>query len=336
MTSMKTEIIEQSEIEKAAKFIRTGELVVFPTETVYGIGANAYNDDAVRMIFLVKKRPITNPLIVHVESIEKINELVEHIPKSALILMQKFTPGPLTFILKNAGKISNFISGGLESIAVRIPSEPVALKLIKMSGVPIAAPSANLSKRPSATNFKMAIKELDGLVKGIIKKNEESKIGIESTVIGFDPKGNISILRPGSITKEMIERELKGEFRVEYSAGKEMLSKSPGNLLEHYRPRIPVYLFKQKDNIRCYASRQDTKILITRDTFKSYWFNGFWNMNNICVFNTLEEYAKNIYKVFVESEKEYKQILAEFVDNNQLGYSINNRLKKASLNKFIF
>ncbi|AAX18051.1 Sua5/YciO/YrdC/YwlC family protein [Borrelia parkeri SLO] len=335
MTLMKTEIIEQLEIKKAAKLIRAGELVVFPTETVYGIGANAYNDDAIRMIFLVKRRPITNPLIVHVESIEKIKELVEYIPKSALILMQKFTPGPLTFILKNAGKISNFISGGLDSIAVRIPSEPVALKLIKMSGVPIAAPSANLSRRPSATNFEMAIRELDGLVKGIIKKNEESKIGIESTVIGFDSKGNISILRPGSITKEMIEKELKGKFRVEYSVGKEMLSKSPGNLLEHYKPRIPVYLFKQKDNIRQYASRQDTKVLIMKATLNSYWFNKSWNMNNICVFNTLEEYAKNIYKVFVESEKTYKQILAEFVDNSQLGYSINNRLKKASLNKFI-
>ncbi|AHH08702.1 threonylcarbamoyl-AMP synthase [Borrelia anserina] len=332
---MKTEIIEQSEISKAAKFIRTGELVVFPTETVYGIGANAYNDDAVRMIFLVKRRPITNPLIVHVESIEKINELVEHIPKSALILMQRFTPGPITFILKNAGKISNFISGGLDSIAVRIPSEPVAIQLIKMSGVPIAAPSANLSRRPSSTNFKMAISELDGLVKGIIKKDGESKIGIESTVIRFDLKGNISILRPGLITKEMIEKELKGEFKVEYSTGKEMLSKSPGNLLEHYRPRIPVYLFKKTDNIKQYALRKDTKVLIMRDTLNSYWFNSFWNMNNICVFNTLEEYAKNIYKVFVESEKEYNQIIAELVDDSQLGYSINNRLKKASLNKFI-
>ncbi|UPA16579.1 threonylcarbamoyl-AMP synthase [Borrelia coriaceae] len=333
---MKTEIIEQSEIKKAAKFIKAGELVVFPTETVYGIGADAYNDDAIRMIFLVKKRPITNPLIVHVDSIKKINEIVEYIPKSAMILMRKFTPGPLTFILKNSGKISNFISGGLDSIAVRIPSEPVALKLIKMSGVPIAAPSANLSRRPSATNFAMAIGELDGLVKGIIKKNGETKIGIESTVIGFDPKGNISILRPGAITKEMIEKELKGKFRVEYSIGKNVLSQSPGNLLEHYRPSIPVYLFKQTDNIRWYVARKDTKVLITRDTLKSYWFNKLWNMNNICVFNTLEEYAQNIYKVFVEAETVYKQILAEFVDNNKLGYSINNRLEKASLNKFIF
>ncbi|BCR21329.1 L-threonylcarbamoyladenylate synthase [Borrelia miyamotoi] len=332
---MKTEIIKHSEIEKAVKFIKTGELVVFPTETVYGIGADAYNDDAVRMIFLAKKRPITNPLIVHVESIEKINELVDYIPKSAMVLMQKFTPGPLTFILKNASKISKFISGGLDSIAVRIPSEPIALKLIQMSGVPIAAPSANLSRRPSATNFEMAIRELNGLVKGIIKKNGESRIGIESTVIGFNSKEDILILRPGSITKEMIEKELKEEFKVEYSTGEKMLSKSPGNLLEHYRPSIPVYLFNSRDNIRWYATQKDTKVLIMRDTFKSYWFNDLWNMNNICIFNTLEEYAKNIYKIFVESEKTHKQILAEFVTNSQLGYSINNRLKKASLNKFI-
>ncbi|QFP47762.2 L-threonylcarbamoyladenylate synthase [Borrelia miyamotoi] len=332
---MKTEIIKHSEIEKAVKLIKAGELVVFPTETVYGIGADAYNDDAVRMIFLAKKRPITNPLIVHVESIEKINELVDYIPKSAMILMQKFTPGPLTFILKNTSKISKFISGGLDSIAVRIPSEPIALKLIQMSGVPIAAPSANLSRRPSATNFEMAIKELNGLVKGIIKKDGGSRIGIESTVIGFNSKEDILILRPGSITKEMIAKELKEEFRVEYSTGEKMLSTSPGNLLEHYKPSIPVYLFNPRDNIRWYAIRKDTKVLITRDTFKSYWFNDLWDMNNICIFNTLEEYAKNIYKIFVESEKTHKQIIAEFVANSQLGYSINNRLKKASLNKFI-
>ena len=333
---METKIIKYSELEKAAELIKSGELVIFPTETVYGIGADAYNDDAVKMIFLAKKRPITNPLIIHVESIEKINELVKNIPKSAMILMQKFTPGPLTFILKNASKTSKFISGGLDSIAVRIPSEPIALKLIQMSGVPIAAPSANLSKRPSATNFTMAIKELNGLVKGIIQKDDdESPIGIESTVIGFNSKENVLILRPGSITKEMIEKELKGEFRVEYSTEDKTLSKSPGSLLEHYRPRVPVYLFNSGDNIRRYAIRKDTKILIMRDTFKSYWFNDLWDMNNICVFNTLEEYAKNIYKIFVESEKTYNQILAEFVDNSQFGYSINNRLKKASLNKFI-
>ncbi len=332
---MRTEIIKETEIEKAAKLINSGELVVFPTETVYGIGADAYNEDAIRMLFIVKKRPITNPLIVHVESIEKIKELVEYIPESALILMHKFTPGPITFILKDAGKISKLINGGLKSIAVRIPSEPIALKLIKMSKVPIAAPSANLSKRPSATNFEMAIRELEGLVKGIIKKNEISQIGIESTVISFDDKGNISILRPGSITKEMIERELNGKFSVKYSLETDMIHQSPGNLLEHYRPSIPVYLFKQKDNIRQYVSQKDTKILIMKNTFKSYWLSEFWNTNNICVFHTLEEYAKNIYKIFVESEKTYKQILAEFVDNNQLGYSINNRLKKASSNKFI-
>ena len=128
------------------------------------------------MIFVVKKRPITNPLIVHVDSIERIRELVEYIPTSALLLMQKFTPGPITFVLNSAGKISRFASGGLSSIAVRIPREPIALKLIKMSGVPIVAPSANLSRRPSATSFAMASRELNGLVKGIIKHNECSNI----------------------------------------------------------------------------------------------------------------------------------------------------------------
>ncbi|QMU99481.1 threonylcarbamoyl-AMP synthase [Borrelia sp. A-FGy1] len=332
---MKTEIIEWKDIERAAKYIREGELVVFPTETVYGIGANAYRDDAVRMIFLVKKRPITNPLIVHVDSINKIRELSEYIPSSALRLMQKFTPGPITFILKSSGKISKFASGGLNSIAVRIPREPIAIKLIKMSGVPIVAPSANLSRRPSATNSTMAIRELNGLVKGIIKHDRFSNIGIESTVVDFDDKGNALILRPGSITKEKIQEVLKEEFKVDYAIGSERISASPGNLLEHYRPRIPVYLFKKQDNIRKYAEDKNTRILIMRDTLNLYWLNRFWDMENISVYNTLEEYAKNIYKEFVESERKYKKILAEFTHNNEIGYSINNRLIKASLNKFI-
>ncbi|WKC58270.1 L-threonylcarbamoyladenylate synthase [Borrelia sp. P9F1] len=331
---MKTELIESGDIKRAARLIKEGELVVFPTETVYGLGANAYNNEAVGMIFVVKKRPITNPLIVHVDSIEQIRELVSYIPRSAEILMHKFTPGPMTFVLKNAGRVSRLVCGGLSSIAIRIPRDPVALSLIKMSGVPIAAPSANLSKRPSATNFAMANRELNGLVRGIIKHDGRSDIGIESTVVGFTEAGDVLILRPGAVTREAIQESLDQEFSVEHALEGEAAA-SPGNLLEHYRPRIPVYLFKRQDNIRKYFLNWETKILITRDTLNSYWFGKFRTTENMRVYNTLDEYASEMYKEFVVSERSYRQILAEYTHNSGLGYSINNRLIKASLNKFI-
>ncbi|MBB6031145.1 L-threonylcarbamoyladenylate synthase [Borreliella spielmanii] len=330
-----TEIISSNQIQKAAKLIKMGELVIFPTETVYGIGANAYNEDAVKMIFLVKKRPIENPLIVHVDTVKKIKELSEYIPKSALMLIKKFSPGPLTYVLKKSIKISRFISGNLDTVAIRIPANKIALNLIKASKVPIAAPSANISKRPSSTSFEMALKELNGLVRGIIKtENKDFNIGIESTVIGFDLKDNVLILRPGAITKKMLEKELKGKYTVNYAETKIELEKSPGNIIEHYKPKIPVYLFKSQDNIRRYLNK-DTKILITKPTLKSYLFNFLWDKKNIKVFNTLEEYAQNLYKELVNSESSYKQILSEFVKDEGLGYSINNRIKKASSNRFI-
>ncbi|UER67880.1 L-threonylcarbamoyladenylate synthase [Borrelia sp. BU AG58] len=332
---MKTELIGRGEIERAASFIKEGGLVAFPTETVYGLGANACDDNAVRLIFAVKRRPIVNPLIVHVDSIEKARELTSYIGRSALRLMQKFTPGPITFVLKSAGRVSRFACGGLDSVAIRIPKNPVALDLIKMSGVPIAAPSANLSRRPSATNFEMAYRELNGLVKGIIKYDVSLNIGIESTVVSFTESDDVLILRPGAVTREAIQESLGKEVSVDYALGKAAAA-SPGNLLQHYRPRIPVYLFNGQDNIRKYMTNRYTKVLITRDTLNSYWFNKFYSMvHNICVYNTLEEYAASIYREFVDSEKRYKQILAEYTHNSGLGYSINNRLMKASLNKFI-
>ncbi len=139
-----TKIIYSSEIQKAAKLIKNGELVVFPTETVYGIGANAYNDDSVKMLYLVKKKAITSPSIVNVDTVAKIKELTEYIPKSALILIQKFSPGPITYVLKKSMKISKFVNGNLDTVAIRIPSNKLALKLLRLSKVPIATLSANI------------------------------------------------------------------------------------------------------------------------------------------------------------------------------------------------
>ncbi len=214
------------------------------------------------------------------------------------MLIKRFSPGPLTYVLKKSIKISRFVSGNLDTVAIRIPANKIALNLIKASKVPIAAPSANISKRPSATNFEMALKELNGLVRGIIKleENKDFNIGIESTVIGFDLKDNVIILRPGAITKKMIEKGLQGKYTVNYAETKIELEKSPGNMIEHYKPKIPVYLFKSQDNIRRYLNK-DTKILITKPTLNSYLFNFLWD-KKILQYLTL---LKNMHKIFTKS-----------------------------------
>ncbi len=216
---IKTPIISEDQFKIALKLIKMGEIIVFPTDTVYAIGANIYDEYAVRMINLVKKKSINEPLMLYVDTIEKIKELSSHVPKSAKILMEKFSPGPLTYVLKKSIKIPKFINNNLDTVAIRIPKNKTALNLIRKLKNPLVVSSANLSKRPSSTSFSMALKELNGLVGGIImpKKNKDSNIGIESTIIEFDSKDNVIILRPGAITKKMIEKVLGSRYKVNYA-----------------------------------------------------------------------------------------------------------------------
>ncbi len=200
------EKINENEIKQATEEIRKGNLVLFPTETVYGIGANALNAEAVKKIFIAKGRAQDNPLIVHVSNIQMVEEIVEDISNLERKLIEKFWPGPLTIIFPRKNVIPNVVTANLDTVAIRMPSNKIASILIEKAGVPIAAPSANISGKPSGTKVEDIIAELDGKVSYILDGGS-TDIGLESTVIRVD--GNsIDILRPGKITKEQLEEVL--------------------------------------------------------------------------------------------------------------------------------
>ncbi|MGN1123527.1 MAG: L-threonylcarbamoyladenylate synthase [Eubacterium sp.] len=242
---MHTEILSTSEkdIEFAGKIIARGGLVAFPTETVYGLGANALNDDAVKQIYVAKGRPSDNPLIVHICKKEDILPLVKRVTDKAKILIDRFFPGPLTIILPKSNKIGDTVSGGLDTVAVRMPENETARRLIESAGCPIAAPSANTSGLPSPTKAKYVIDDMSGKIDAIIDGGD-CKFGLESTVITLAGDTPV-ILRPGAITKEMIEQAI-GEVElanaVLHGMKENETAASPGMKYKHYAPSARVVI----------------------------------------------------------------------------------------------
>ena len=243
---METKLLRADEraIECAAGLIRAGEVVGFPTETVYGLGANALDGEAVLKIFAAKGRPADNPLIVHISALDEIAPLISgDLPESARRLAEAYWPGPMTLILKKSALIPDEVSAGLDTVGIRMPSNPVARALIKASGCPIAAPSANRSGRPSPTCAQDVFEDMDGRVPMILDGGE-CDIGLESTVISLTD-ARARILRPGGITPEMIERVLGG-VDVDPTALKPLaegqIARSPGMKYRHYAPKGKLIL----------------------------------------------------------------------------------------------
>jgi L-threonylcarbamoyladenylate synthase len=229
------------QIVDAARILQGNEVVAFPTETVYGLGANAKSDVAVDKIFKAKGRPSDNPLIVHISNKVQLKELVEEIPEAAEKLMTAYWPGPLTLIFhKKDGVLSEKVTAGLDTVAIRMPDHPVALAIIEESGLPIAAPSANRSGKPSPTTAQHVIDDLEDRIIGVVDGGETG-VGVESTVV--DCTGPVPvILRPGGVTKEQLQ-EIVGEVGVDPSLKEgKGAPKSPGMKYTHYAPDAPVYL----------------------------------------------------------------------------------------------
>lgn len=243
-----TALLRLDEIETAGELLRRGELVVIPTETVYGLAADATNGDAVRAIFTAKGRPQDNPLIVHVASIAAALAMVPQELGVARRALEACAPGPLTVVVPAPAGISPVVRGGLNTVALRVPSHPAARAIIAAAGVPIAAPSANRSGRPSPTSYAMARWEMEGRVSAIVDGGN-TDIGIESTVVdGTDPV-TLRVLRPGSISAEELQEKtgvpvLGGERNEGSAPGRE---RSPGTRYRHYQPTVPVVAFHPKD-----------------------------------------------------------------------------------------
>lgn len=242
--------IDLDKLSKYADMLRAGELVVFPTETVYGLGANCLDATAVEKIFKVKMRPANNPLIAHISDVSMLDIVAKEMDSSLYPLFNAFWPGALTVVLPKTKNVPDIVTAGGNTVAVRCPSHPIASELIRLAGVPIVAPSANLSGRPSPTAFMHVFSDLKGKVSGIINGGS-CDIGIESTVVLPTGKNALTILRPGAITPEMLEQ--KG-YRVTVDTN--VLTPvengtpvaSPGMLYKHYAPKAKMELVRGGDN----------------------------------------------------------------------------------------
>lgn len=232
------------DITLAAKLINDGEVVGMPTETVYGLGADATNEDAVRKIFAAKNRPCDNPLIVHISKLEMITDIASAIPDMVYTLAEKFWPGPLTMIMPKSESIPMVTSGGLDTVGIRFPSHNVALALIDKCGKPLAAPSANLSGSPSPTTAQRVFQDMNGRIPAIIDGGE-CEVGVESTVISFDADGTIRILRPGKISYEdflTVTDKVVIDDGVLAQLTPDAVVMSPGMKYKHYSPKANVII----------------------------------------------------------------------------------------------
>lgn len=325
-------------IKEASEIINNGGVVVFPTETVYGIGADALNEEAVDKIFKAKGRPQDNPLIVHISEYEQLYDLVSDIPENASLLADKFWPGPLTMIFNKKDVLSNKITAGLKTAAIRLPQNKIALALIKMSKKPIAAPSANTSGKPSPTEAKHVVEDLMGKVDMIIDGGS-TDIGLESTVIDMTSQVPM-ILRPGGVTKEDIIHVL-GKCDYDPSiitTDEKIIPKSPGQKYKHYSPKAKVILYK--------GSIEKVVEKINKD-YEKFSFEGF----KVGIMSTVETdiyydektkiivgdrtkpltISSNLFRVLRDFDHmEVDLILAEAFDEEGLGKAIMNRLGKAS------
>lgn len=332
------ENINYNIIREAANIINRGGIVVFPTETVYGIGADALNENAVDKIFEAKGRPQDNPLIVHISEIEEMYGLTKEVPENAKILAEKFWPGPLTMILYKKNILSDKITAGLNTAAIRLPVNKIALALLKESNKPIAAPSANTSGKPSPTEASHVIEDLMGKVDMIIDGGS-TYIGLESTVVDMTSSVPM-ILRPGGITKEDIIRVL-GECDYDpaiIKSEEKIIPKSPGQKYRHYSPKAKVILYKgetekiahriNEDHDKFISQGLKVGIMSTVQTEKFY--DG---KLTICIGDRTKPLtiSSNLFKGLRDFDHMGADIiLSEAVDEKGLGKAILNRLGKAA------
>lgn len=332
---------DQDLISLFANMLADGKTVIFPTETVYGLGANALDEDAATKIYQAKGRPSDNPLLVHVADKEDVYDLVENIDDRAKLLMDKFWPGPLTIVFKKKAIIPDRTSGGLDTVAIRMPSDQVARDLIRQAGVPIAAPSANISGRPSPTKPEHIIRDMDGRVDGILLGGP-CDYGVESTIIDLS-EDLAMVLRPGSITLEMLG-EVLGRVDLDPSLKNKddnIRAKAPGMKYKHYSPQAQVYIVKA-DDLEGFAERVDS---LCEDNAKKGLKIGVMTMNydqhsyQAKVFDlggSDTEVAKNLFDSLISLDRESIDIAyVPYFEERGIGVAIMNRLKKAAAYRII-
>ncbi len=327
---MKTIILKPTNknIAIAADVIRRGGLVGMPTETVYGLAASALDEAAVVSIFTAKNRPNDNPLIVHVHKDYDLTKLVDYISSDAKKLLATFTPGPLTLVFKSNNKVAPSVSKGLGTVAIRIPDHKVAHDLLAVLNLPLAAPSANVSTRMSATTAADVKSELDGKLPYILDGGA-CEIGIESTVVDVS-KNTVAILRPGKITKEMLQVVLQKEVEDKSQLKKNEKALSPGMKYKHYSPSVPVFVCNHHDYAKAKEVYHKLQIVQKNPVIicLSHEKNQFCKLNTHVIGNDEIEFAKNIYTALRKLEKKHTNIIICAVNSENFGSALLNRLKK--------
>ncbi len=317
----------KSSVARAARIIRRGGLVAFPTETVYGLGASAVDAEAVKKIFTAKGRPPDNPLIVHLSDQKQLSEVAREIPDIAYVLIEKYWPGPISLVLQRSENIPGVVSAGLPTVAVRMPDHRVALDLISLSRVPVAAPSANWSGRPSPTDFRHVLEDLTGRIDAVIKSNV-CAIGVESTVLdltGLQPV----ILRPGGLSRERLEETLGCHIPLAGIGESIEQPTSPGMRYRHYSPLSPLILVTGAINRR----REFLNALACHYQRKGFIVGmlNFTTQSNLSQEIETELLAAKLYHALRELDaRKVDLILAEEIEIGGLGLAVMNRLRKAA------
>lgn len=332
----KEDLTFDTDLIKAAQMIKEGKTVIFPTETVYGLGANALDQDAALKIYKAKGRPSDNPLIVHITRYEQLDVLVARQTDQAKRLIHAFWPGPLTLVFEKNEAVPKGVTGGLDTVAIRMPAHPVAHALIEAAGVPVAAPSANLSGQPSPTRAQHVIRDMANRVDVIITDGDVFH-GIESTVL--DVTGDVPvILRPGSVTKEMIE-SLVGQVLVDPSLLVKLgqvAPKSPGMKYKHYAPLADVYVVEEGTPLETMATLkgrfqdQGKKVLMV------VCGNPHESREDVLVFDDATSLGQSLFDVLRQADdKGYDVVLFRAVPLEGVGLAVMNRLIKAADHKII-
>ena len=338
---MNTKVVKTTEEEliEAAAILKKGGLVAFPTETVYGLGADALNEEAARKIYAAKGRPSDNPLIAHVAKKEDIEPLVREIPEAGKKLMDAFWPGPLTLIFPKSGRVPKGTTGGLDTVAVRMPSDLVARRLIELAGTPVAAPSANTSGRPSPTTAEHVRQDMDGRIEMIVDGGPVG-IGVESTIV--DVTGEIPmVLRPGAITMEMLKKCV-GAVEIDPAilgpVSQDFKPKAPGMKYRHYAPKADLTIVsgETEDVVRAInrmaAERESEGLsvgIICTDETRALYPRGV--VRSMGVRARQETIAHNLYAVLREFDDLNADVIySESFEGGELSQAIMNRLCKAA------
>jgi len=333
------ENLKDDQLMEAAEILRKGGIVAFPTETVYGLGANALETQASAKIYAAKGRPSDNPLIAHIASIDDLPKLAAKIPEAGRKLAEKYWPGPLTLVFPKKEIVPYGTTGGLDTVAVRMPSDPIATRLIRLAGVPVAAPSANTSGRPSPTRAEHVIEDMNGKIEMIIDGGEAG-IGVESTIV--DVSGEIpTLLRPGAITMEML-KETVGEVEIDPAIlgpmNEGMKPKAPGMKYRHYAPNAEMTLVEgEMDKVVEFINREAKAALeagkkvgiICTEESRQYYSYGILEV--IGSREHEETVAHNLFAVLREfDDQKVDCIFSESFSKDRLGQAIMNRLCKAA------